>query len=205
MGPAPANATPKNYFLPLVVVYARWCSALARSASVRPTVTQITWAKNGDGQPWHFFLGSSSAGFNKSPAAYKLLVGATRHSYLHRILQAPWTAFGRSPARDAHNNAGTNFGNCAETYPFLYILGCVGISLSNLPYGSRNLLHRDQTLKNNSFGIAFHVASATHAAYNGENYWRRGPMMPPCDPNCQQLMSWYGVSSRLQHFELWTT
>ena len=130
MGPAPTTGTAptaKNYFLPLVVVYAKWSRALARSKAFAPTVVQITWSSEDSGSTWYSFLGSSAAGFVKDPT-WKDLVGKTRHDYLSGILSpSDWPTYGHSPARDANKDAGTNFGNCGETYPFLYILGSVDL------------------------------------------------------------------------------
>ena len=132
MGPAPTAGTAptaKNYFLPLVVVYAKWCTVLSRSKGFRPTIAQITWSTKDS--KIYSFLGSSVGGFVKEQAWIDL-VGKTRHAYLSTILKAPYTAYGQSPVRTANKGAGTNFGNCGETYPFLYVLGSV--HLSHAPY-----------------------------------------------------------------------
>ena len=133
MGPAPTSGTAptsKNYFLPLVVVYARWCRLLAKSVGFTPTIAQITWSSKDNGKTWYSFLGSSAGGFVKEQT-WKDLVGKTRHDYLNAILQSSqWPNYGQSPLKDKDDKAGTNFGNCGETYPFLYILASVDLFVS---------------------------------------------------------------------------
>jgi hypothetical protein len=148
MGPVPTTGTivptATNFFLPLAVVYGRWCGKLAPENRARaqftPTVAQITWSEEGNGKPWYFFLGTSSRGWyisdGKRPKPDKKwadLVKRTRHGYLHRILEAQhddtrYRNYGQSPSLDDDSNAGTNFGNCGETYPFLYVLASVNLS-----------------------------------------------------------------------------
>ncbi|KAF9223280.1 hypothetical protein BS17DRAFT_131870 [Gyrodon lividus] len=187
MGPAPTTGTaptPKNYFLPLLVVYAKWCTKLAPETNQCPTVVQVTWSTDND--TLYPFLGASARGYAHGtegpPQQWTSLVQETRHGHLNGILQAPYTNFGTSPgiAEDAEN--GTNFGNCAETYPFLYVLG-------------------DNALLANSYGIAYKPSKTTRPVYEGARFWHRtrGGMLPPCI-NCQRLITWYGAAE--ERFDL---
>ncbi|EAW19302.1 uncharacterized protein NFIA_092630 [Aspergillus fischeri NRRL 181] len=55
LGPAPAGATKRNFFLPLVAVYGKWCAAITQPP--RPWVFQCTWNTAGE-----LFLGASQGG-----------------------------------------------------------------------------------------------------------------------------------------------
>ncbi|KAG8221348.1 hypothetical protein J3R82DRAFT_1519 [Butyriboletus roseoflavus] len=185
--PTTQTLTETNYALPLVVLYGKWCRQLAQSVKFTPTVAQITWATSKDGKTFYPFLGTSAAGFGQK-SEWKEIVRKARWTYLRAIMQSPYDEYGYSPERgpsgsppEKMKQAGTNFGNCGETYPFLYILTDAGY----LPY---------------SYGIALTVAS-TKDAYKGEDYWVLGPMKPPCE-NCKQLLTWYKVPNQ-KHFELY--
>lgn len=123
MGPAPTNATRKNYFLPLVVVYARWCIALSPGSGLAPTVAQITWVTKSNRQ--YPFLGASAKGFAPGRGPWSNLVKQKRHCVVSGLLRLPYTAYGDSPTLDLQGKPGWNMGNCGETYPFLYLLTSV--------------------------------------------------------------------------------
>ncbi|KIJ59877.1 hypothetical protein HYDPIDRAFT_117970 [Hydnomerulius pinastri MD-312] len=190
MGPAPSNATAKNYYLPLVVIYSKWCTLISPETNQSPTITQITWTKEKD--QFYPFLGASSRGYaygtEGPPAAWTALVQTTRHGYIKGsgVLPAKYQNFGTSPGIEQDAVNGTNFGNCAETYPFLYILA-------------------DKTLPiNNAFGIAFKTAKVTAPAYNGATFWhkRKGGRLPPCI-NCKDLIKYFGgTDDTIKNFDL---
>ena len=96
MGPAPANTTLKNFFLPLTVVFAQWCIALARGVHTKPSVCPVTWTSKDGGKTQVCFLGCSLAGFNYKLSTYKTLVREACHTHLCDVLHEPWTMFGES-------------------------------------------------------------------------------------------------------------
>lgn len=151
MGPAPnrGTATMDNFYIPLVAVYARFCMLIA--GNKRPTLTtdpppladvnrrtagagdasnyyQITW----DPVSGQFFLGAVLAGYMWGAAntgTWKPVVRQTRHGLLNGFHAFPgqWTVWTDSPTRDK-DGRDTVFGNCAETFPFLELLGYVFFS-----------------------------------------------------------------------------
>lgn len=129
--PTTQTLTETNYALPLVVLYGKWCRQLAQSVKFTPTVAQITWATSQDGKTFHPLLGTSAGGFGIK-SEWKEIVRKARWAYLGAIMKHPYNEYGYSPERgpkgsapEKMKQAGTNFGNCGETYPFLYILAYV--------------------------------------------------------------------------------
>ncbi|KAA8902915.1 hypothetical protein FN846DRAFT_954927, partial [Sphaerosporella brunnea] len=186
-GPAPANATARNYHLPLVAVYARWCGTLAASKGKTPTVAQITWGVVGGAT--HSFLGASAQGYDNG-GNWPNLVKQTRFNYVNGggLLHPPWGAFNDSPKIHADGAAGTHFGNCGETYPFLYIL-----------------TQNSTFTRGNAQGIAVKVAKCTprtpqtpYDAAFGSTLWDTA-RMHPCD-NCAELINTNGGT--LANFQL---
>lgn len=138
LGPAPAGANPKNFYLPLIAVYARWVARLmARSFQV-PTKYQITWVKPAkEGGYDEFSLGASLGSLRTGR-------GSAR-SFKEDLQRARWELTGKDPAirsveytafvKDAQGvpvptpqpwrfesygpNGMWKFGNCAETYPLI--------------------------------------------------------------------------------------
>ncbi|KAG4262779.1 hypothetical protein FPRO03_10142 [Fusarium proliferatum] len=98
-----------------------------------PTVFQCTWIK--DKGVVYFALGSSIAGHNPNwnnkseVGVWKEKLQKTRFDLLYnwndihteRIDDKEWD-FENSPTLNQNKRAGTHFGNCGETYPFLHIL-----------------------------------------------------------------------------------
>jgi len=136
MGRAPTDAKKWNFHLPLTAVYGRWCSQIAGrkpngGAGPTPAIFQCTWHKV-DGEDNEFFLGASLGGYEwdkaKEVGNWKIVLQTARFNLIRDtgVLQsdiAPdggvWS-FGRSPIILKNDGlTGTNFGNCAETYPFL--------------------------------------------------------------------------------------
>ncbi|PHH92178.1 hypothetical protein CDD83_8564 [Cordyceps sp. RAO-2017] len=144
MGPAPEGATLKNFYLPLLALYGRWCHRIAGNRGVdgewqggagdQPFVFQGTW--NLDSRT--FGLGASLAGYIFEPRDDvgdwdEVLMGARFDlvGNFHNIkderptfagVSFKWAAKKSiSLVKDPIN--GTRFGNCGETYPFLSLLG----------------------------------------------------------------------------------
>ena len=67
LGPAPPGATGKNFYLPLAIVLARWCSRIggswARGKGPLPFMLQCTWIES-RAQRCPFFLGASLGGYD---------------------------------------------------------------------------------------------------------------------------------------------
>jgi hypothetical protein len=120
LGPAPAGATKRTFFLPLVAVYGKWCAAITQPP--RPWVFQCTWNTAGE-----FFLGASQGGHYSDKAN----TGTWRHVWKHarfRLLNdepfklAGW-GYNYSPSILQRGlREGSKFGACGETYPFLTLL-----------------------------------------------------------------------------------
>lgn len=121
LGPAPIGATKENFYLPLTAVYGRWCAQIAGSAlggvGYLPAVFQCTW-RIADGIPPQFFLGSSVAGYTQvGTGTWPRVVRKGRFDLLFRDED-----FDKSPSLAQHGEAGTRFGSCAETHPFLELM-----------------------------------------------------------------------------------
>ncbi|KAI0118164.1 hypothetical protein GGR51DRAFT_572175 [Nemania sp. FL0031] len=142
LGPADIGATKRNYFLPLCAVYAQWCSRLAGhtdddwgwgkpwvGAGVWPFMFNITWRP--DGNPvtaQYFFLGSSTAGDEWQDwvvGQWRPRVQRHRFNTLHgglKLKPFQQDSFDKknSPVQAKSRGAGQPYGNCAETYPFIF-------------------------------------------------------------------------------------
>lgn len=127
LGPAPIGATRENFYLPLTAVYGRWCAQIAGRAlggvGFFPAVFQCTW-RIADGMAPQFFLGSSVAGYtdqdgytNQDVGTWREVVRKGRFDLLF-----PGGNFDQSPSRTQNGNAGSRFGSCAETHPFLELM-----------------------------------------------------------------------------------
>lgn len=141
-GPAPAAATYSNFYVPLLCVFGRWCQVLSQVAPTPPSVQipymyQVTWLSPTANNPFPplgdvFFLGASLGGYDLGDLAQDTETGAwldelraTRYDLVPgpRILAAGFVpnnidSFPGTPV-------GNRFGNCAEVYPMLRILGYV--------------------------------------------------------------------------------
>ncbi|KAF3055928.1 hypothetical protein GL218_07123 [Daldinia childiae] len=136
LGPAPGTANRNNYFKPLIAVYARWCSRIAGYASkwkppgdgagFWPFMFQATWKPVGDKK--YFFLGGSIAGDNWDPnevGQWKQEVQRQRfymfHDSLMRVDIFNRDSFDKPPVKlDTYRLPNHSFGNCGETYPFIF-------------------------------------------------------------------------------------
>lgn len=118
MGPAPAGANKRNYFLPLTAVYGRWCAKIAgrgargfeptsgrivQGVSDPPTVFQCTWEGNEKRLDQRFFLGASLAGYNwnlNETGQWENTLKMGRYNVLkERASLEPEYSFERSPNR----------------------------------------------------------------------------------------------------------
>ncbi|KAK4136044.1 hypothetical protein BT67DRAFT_440179 [Trichocladium antarcticum] len=206
MGGAPnhGTATEANFYLPLAAVYGRFCMWIGLNK--RPALTtdgpedrrqgqgvgdpssyyQITW----DPYSGQFFLGAGLAGYVWPPGrrpggtgTWKPVVRERRYSLLLGFHNFPggFTEWTDSPTK-RHSRRDTLFGNCAETYAYLEMLGP----------------HYDLAARERMRGIALHRDFAQFPQYTAANImlYRDSPCM-----NCKQLLTWAGLTNpRDWHF-----
>ncbi|KMU80395.1 hypothetical protein CISG_02247 [Coccidioides immitis RMSCC 3703] len=180
--PAPANA--RRFYIPMTAVYGRWCRVLSPFAGSDisfPAALQCTW-RTRDGGASEFFLGGSLAGWatkvtSGSPVGKKWpdRLRLARYERIGGVIPAPYS-FDVSVLRTPTYLAGTRFGNCAETYPFLELFRakqCHGIALeSKIAY--------DETL------TEYQMYREQKVFVRGENNLPLA-FKPPC-PNCEALI-----------------
>lgn len=150
IGPAPLDATVENFYLPMTYLYGQWCSIIAskkaeetkgkfKGVGPPPAMYQCTWItfETSKRHP-EFFLGASLSGYstksvidNAEGIAAKRAVGnlwnqrvqeSRYHLVPRTVLEPEYSDFDSSVMREK-DDQGTHFGNCAETYPFLYLFG----------------------------------------------------------------------------------
>ncbi|KAI0536515.1 hypothetical protein GGR58DRAFT_475017 [Xylaria digitata] len=187
LGPAPPGADKLNYFLPLTALYAQWCSRIAGKdepgkvgVGFLPAVYQATW-KRRDPVPndkFDYFLGSSVAGDNweaNQVGQWRLRVQQARFNMFHsslRIKLFEKADFDEQSSPEQKNRPnGQPFGNCAETYPFIF-------SSRSAPENNKNL-----------GGIALKsslINKGTSPIYNHNKVSKA--QVGPC-LNCQQLIT----------------
>lgn len=154
-GPAPYNATDRNFFLPMTHLYAQWCKKVAsnkaeavadfKGVARPPSMYQCTWLlhyKNHD--PPEYFLGASLSGYSTKKPQGKERASAARQAvglrwepivqeFRYRLLPQnmllpKYRTIDGSPLREEFPEYGTRFGQCAETYPFVYLLGYANLT-----------------------------------------------------------------------------
>jgi hypothetical protein len=142
MGPAPnfATATEANFYLPLTAAFARFCMWIGfnkqpaltddpnedrtgQGVGDPPYYFQCTW----DRQTGNFFLGAVLAGYEwaqGSTGTWKPTLRRSRYGLLNGFHNFPgvYQQWDNSPTIQAGSSQ-TRFGNCAETYPLLEMLG----------------------------------------------------------------------------------
>ncbi|KAI1406918.1 hypothetical protein F5Y13DRAFT_144196 [Hypoxylon sp. FL1857] len=206
LGPAPAGANKVNYFLPLTAVYGRWCSRIAGRALTKwnwtnrgdgagdwPFMFQITWKP--EGKPavtgFRFFLGSSLAGDEwkeRDVGQWLTAVQLKRFEMFRDSLQLKVLAdksFTTSPVQESNDPNKHPFGNCAETYPFIFSF-------------------RNNKLKNSDLcGLALQrdfLMKEDLGAYNDSQYGNVGSSVRgPC-LNCQDLLT--AAGAELTNFQI---
>ncbi|KAI1426133.1 hypothetical protein F5Y12DRAFT_744092 [Xylaria sp. FL1777] len=204
LGPAPAAATKNNYFLPLCAVYARWCSCIAGHPAEKwkwstqgdgagdwPYMFNVTWRPEGKpvDRVIYFFLGGSTAGDDweeKVVGQWRTRVQRQRFNVLYAHLQmqlfAQDTFDKASSPKQLRSGAKTQcYGNCAETYPFIF-------SVRSKKEDNKNL-----------FGLALMREFMSVESLNtydpsvGGQVW--GNLSGPCD-NCATLITGAGADTR---------
>jgi hypothetical protein len=130
IGPAPHAAEKKQFFLPLTVVYGRWCAAIAPVVLIEtgelymgsPAMFQCTWRLI-DEKPGPFFLGAAVGGVRiVADSPWERVFKYERFKLCGA--PDPWT-FDTSPKQGkvvTPLNLAQRFGNCAETYPYIMLL-----------------------------------------------------------------------------------
>ncbi|KAI1124289.1 hypothetical protein F5Y10DRAFT_285214 [Nemania abortiva] len=200
LGPAGVGATKKNFFLPLCAVYAKWCSRLAGRADGRwgwatpglgegvwPFMFNITWRPEGNPvTAIYFFLGSSTAGDQWKEnlvGQWRARVQRSRFNVLYGAL--PLKPFKQdsfdkknSPVELRTKGAGQCYGNCAETYPFIF-------SIRGTVDANRNLQ-----------GLALQkefMSAENLKAYDESQVWKK--LYGPCG-NCSEIIKCAGASEK---------
>ncbi|KAL9561696.1 hypothetical protein ACKAV7_014252 [Fusarium commune] len=156
-----------------------------------PTVFQCTWVADKGGV--YFALGSSIAGYdwgNKTQVGkWQESLQRTRFDLLHgwndihtQLIEGKVWDFENSPNRTKKGKAGTHYGNCGETYPFLHIFHSWTIAIRENVNG----------LALKSFFLADTVLTDKYSPkeMHKEDPQRPGKalyIIPPCD-NCESLV-----------------
>ncbi|KAI1308589.1 hypothetical protein F5Y03DRAFT_383394 [Xylaria venustula] len=198
LGPAPTEATKNNYFLPLCAVYARWCSRIAGRVQ-----RGWEWKNRGAGEgDWllmfnatlrpdliYFFLGSSSAGDDWHEAQVSQRRNRVQRQQFDTVFASlqiklfERDTYGQksSPVQEK-NSKGQCYGNCAETYPFLY-------SIQSIPTKNRSL--RGLALERDFMSVE---SLDTYDPPSEGQGWKN-----PCGPcdNCARLIAEAGADPRL--------
>lgn len=122
IGVAPSGAGTRNFYLPLTAMYAKWCKTLSGPAA--PTMFSCVWNEAGQDRG-RFFLGASLRGYKHLPTtgAWPSVVQAARFSLINgpEMTMRGWTM---NNCPESHLSSRLIlFGNCAETYPLLHLLG----------------------------------------------------------------------------------
>jgi hypothetical protein len=128
--PTTADAREENFFYPLLFLYTLWSCRLNPERSSIPSTTQITWLGTQASQR-DVLLSSAVEG--DSCHASKVALGATiasnkltrekirlmrRELVISRLPGLSWKG-----DRADDRTIGPQLGHCAETYPFLLLLG----------------------------------------------------------------------------------
>jgi hypothetical protein len=135
------GADKDRFFLPLTAAYGRWCAEIGGNRGTTepplgtigvgavPAVFQYTWVKDKEDKIY-FASGSSLAEFDWNAEGqvgkWKIRLRHTRFDLLTGWndidkVEEKWD-FQWSPLLEEKPKAGTHFGNCGETYPFLHML-----------------------------------------------------------------------------------
>ncbi|KAI0852451.1 hypothetical protein F5Y00DRAFT_273075 [Daldinia vernicosa] len=195
LGPAPGTANRNNYFKPLTAVYARWCSRIAGyarkwkppgdGAGDWPYMFQVTWKLVGDKN--YFFLGSSIAGDNwKTSEVGQWIKEVQRQRFymLHdSLLRVDLFKrdFNKTPVKlDTNTLANHSFGNCGETYPFIFSV--------------RGTRDNNRTLEGLALSRNF-MMSQSLDSYDTYLKAKNTNLSGPCG-NCKQLISRAGALKR---------
>lgn len=89
-----------------------------------PYMFQCTWSEK-NGRPPQFFLGSSLAGYSwrhNETGEWETVLKQARFRLVGTHARRGGYTFNNSPLRSGGWDAGTRFGNCAETYPFVELM-----------------------------------------------------------------------------------
>ncbi|KAF5856157.1 hypothetical protein ETB97_007814 [Aspergillus alliaceus] len=141
LAPAPIGATRATFYYPWTVVFIRWSTIMTafggdyRVGGKVPTMYQCTW-RTEPGRQSRFFIGTVLAGMvtvgrpsgaNRNPWVRTLRRARFAHLTHNgqengQVVGARRWAYGQSPKFDDTPEAGWNFGNCAETHPFVELV-----------------------------------------------------------------------------------
>ncbi|KAJ5188854.1 hypothetical protein N7491_005175 [Penicillium cf. griseofulvum] len=169
ISPAPQGATQNNFYLPLTLPYANWCGKIAPTA---PWVHSCVWAEEKD-ELSGFHLGASLAGYRNLAGQgsrwVKVLQQARFNLLRDERLDAAGITIDSTRLRGRTRNALT-FGNCAETYPLVYLL-------------------RNRDPKKEIYGLAVMRKNLPQDAYGHAE--ALNALTTPC-VNCQRIITTWG-------------
>ena len=120
---APNRATTRNFYLPILAMYAKWAAELNEPG---PKMFNCTWIKEGPGKGT-FFLGASLAGYlggrgsNQTGTWAEVVKGARWALINDPVVQMSGFSMYDSPAFRLRG-ARKWFGSCAEVYPLVNLL-----------------------------------------------------------------------------------
>ncbi|KAI9935078.1 hypothetical protein MW887_000699 [Aspergillus wentii] len=141
---APVGATRATFYYPWTFIYIRWSTIMTHFNGTNgfggktPTMYQCTWIREPNQQS-RFFIGTVLAGMVRTwqpapppgqarpPNPWIERLRRARFSHLtndrneNGAVGRRW-AYGQSPEFDAKGVNGWNFGNCAETHPFVELV-----------------------------------------------------------------------------------
>jgi hypothetical protein len=123
---APNRATTRNFYLPILAMYAKWAAKLNEPG---PRMFNCTWIKEGPGKG-SFFLGASLAGYlggrgsNQTGKWAEVVKGARWAIINDPTVQMSGFSMYDSPAFRLTGDRKW-FGSCAEVYPVVIILDLI--------------------------------------------------------------------------------
>ncbi|KAG1780746.1 hypothetical protein EV702DRAFT_1080578 [Suillus placidus] len=110
-GKTPDDATPANYYYPLVILYTQWCRTLCNE-NKEPQMVQITWFSQESAK--RVCIGGN---LDRPKATRKEVARKRRFIMLHAGGLAEADEFEKRYTGDG----GTFIGHCAETFPMLFV------------------------------------------------------------------------------------
>ncbi|KAG1720008.1 hypothetical protein EDB19DRAFT_1779732 [Suillus lakei] len=178
-----ADATPANYYYPLVILYCKWCRTLAGdNAGKEPGMVQITWFTQGETK--RVCLGGN---LDKPKNVRKEAARIRRFD----MLVSNGLALGSEKNTSYVDVGGQLIGHCAETFPVLFIQWL-----------------RDQLTLKEIRGVAvkpFKVlddAVTDKFAVPDTDQKREELLADPCD-NCQKVIPRVGAGIDLNRFSVY--
>ena len=112
----PNTATPRNFYLPLLATYTKWCSLLGGSAESGKMMTHIAWIQTPTSPSVDILMAATLGGSMGTDARGKIVL--RRQNSLHEAGLQP-----ADEAQQSFQNTGEGdqgFARCAETFFWIY-------------------------------------------------------------------------------------